>query len=66
MDLKASYIARALCHLHLGDSDSALADAEEALELEQTYTKVGLKLNRLLHRLLYRSDSEFIMPMPVS
>ncbi|XP_063714722.1 outer dynein arm-docking complex subunit 4-like isoform X2 [Symsagittifera roscoffensis] len=39
VDLKASYIARALCHLHLGDSDSALADAEEALELEQTYTK---------------------------
>ncbi|XP_075259483.1 outer dynein arm-docking complex subunit 4-like [Convolutriloba macropyga] len=39
IDKKSSFIARALCYLHLGDSESALTDAEEALELEPAYTK---------------------------
>merc|ERR1712226_1147976 len=39
VDKKSSFIARALCYLHLGDSEAALTDAEGALELEPAYTK---------------------------
>ena len=41
VDKRQSFYSRALCQLHLGNSEAALADAEESLEDDQTYSKVN-------------------------